>query len=397
MNRPWPARADTDVINALLNQIQHLPVTEFVTDDPQADLEAYGLQASAQTPSLTLVFSNGAKLTAVLQIGASPTNHPELAYARRQDPSNIVLVSREPFRAWQTDNTNFLDQHLISFPPTRIESIEAHGEDDFTARKMTNSQWKVQDARQQTFAADPDLMKDWLDGLGGIPTAIEKTVVADLSPYGLTKPALRYAINFGARAGTNLTAHVEFGTNQMNQVFERRTDEDFVNTVALDQFDRLPNASWQLRNRRIWSFETSNVLSVTVHQLGGTRKFVRDPDGAWTFAPGFKGPPFINSSEMEEAVHRIGQLTAVYWDGHGDSNLERFGFAKVDHNIEFEVKRPSGTETLRIEFGIPSPYSHPYASVVQNGQRLIFEFPADLYENFVEHDLTVPAALRYRP
>lgn len=81
----------------------------------------------------------------------------------------------------------------------------------------------------------------------------------------------------------------------------------------------------------------------------------------------------------------------------GDDSLERFGFAKADHNLEFEVKRPNGVETLRIEFGGRSPYTHPYASVVRDGQRLIFEFPADLFENFVEHDLTIPAALRYHP
>jgi hypothetical protein len=395
MNRPWPARADSAVVNALLDQLQHSQVKGFVSDDPQADLEPFGLQSSPQTPGLTMVFSNGANLAAVLEIGGTPTNHPGLAYARRQDLSNVVLVADEPFRAWQADYTNFLDQHLISLSPDWIESIEAHGEDDFFVRKKTNGQWEVQG--RENFPADSELMKDWLSGLEGIQTAIEKTVVADLSPYGLSKPALRYSIKFGPQAGSHAVAHIEFGTNQNGQVFERRTDEDFVNTIALGEFDRLPYASWQLRDRRIWSFDTSNVLSVTIHQLGGTRKFLRDPDGNWTFAPGYHGPPFINAPELEEAVHRIGKLTAVYWDGHGDSHLEQFGFAKVDHSLEFQVKRPNGTETLRVEFGVPSPYSHPYASVVENGQRLIFEFPADLYENFVEHDLMIPAALRYHP
>ncbi|HEX4119252.1 MAG TPA: DUF4340 domain-containing protein [Verrucomicrobiae bacterium] len=394
MNRPWLARADSDVVNALLNELQHLPVVSFVSDDPQADLESFGLQSSPQTPTLTLVFSNGANLAAVLQIGASPTNHPEFAYARRRDPSNVVLVARGPFRAWQADNTNFLDQHLISFSPDWIESIEARGQNAFAVRKQTNGQWDVEAPHGKSFPADAELMKDWLEGLSGIPTSIEKTVVADLSPYGLSRPALRYSIKFGPKAGSRAVAHVEFGTNQNGQVFERRTDEDFVNTIGLDEFGRLPYASWQMRDRRIWNFATSNVISVTIHQLGGTRKFMRDPDGAWTFAPGYKGPPFINSPELEEAVHRIGRLTAIYWDGHGDTHLERFGFAQADHNIEFEIKGPNGSKTLRIAFGSRSPYTHPYATVVEDGERLIFEFPADLYENFVEHDLMIPAALR---
>jgi hypothetical protein len=81
----------------------------------------------------------------------------------------------------------------------------------------------------------------------------------------------------------------------------------------------------------------------------------------------------------------------------GDAPGREFGFAAMDFGLSLEVKRGDKTETCSIEFGGRSPYSYPYASVVRNGQRLIFEFPVDLYENFVEHDMTIPAALRYHP
>jgi hypothetical protein len=395
MNHPWQARAASARINNWLDWLSVLTVSKFVSDDPQADLEGFGLQTSPQSPDLTLVFSNGPTRTAVLQIGASPTNQPALVYAARPDVSGIVLVDRAPFRPWQGDYTNFLDQHFISGSPAWVESIEAHGEDDFAVHKTSNGLWEVQGA--QNFPADTTLMEDWLEALTNISTAIEKTVVADFSEYGLVHPALRYSIRFGPEAGSNALAQIEFGTNKTGQVFERRTDEDFVNTIGRDEFGRLPRASWQMRDRRVWSFESSNVVSVTIHQLGATRKYLRDPDGDWTFAPGYHGPPFINSPSLEEGVHRIGDLTAIYWDGIGDEALERFGFAQADHSLEFEVRRPQGVETLRVEFGGRSPYTHPYASVVRDGQRLVFEFPADLYENFVEHDLIIPAALRYHP
>jgi hypothetical protein len=415
MDHPVAARADSVKINNLLERLRQLPVSRFVSDEPQADLESFGLQTSPQTPYLTLIFSNGANRVALLQIGASPANDPALAYARRQDPSNVVLVVREPFRPWQEDYTNFLDQHFISLPPGRIESIEAQGDDHFVARKTTNGQWLVEGS--QSFPADSSLMEFWLSCLTNIPTSIEKTVVADFSEYGLAHPSLRYSIQFNPEAGSNAATQLDFGTNKNGQVFERRTDEDFVNTIGADEFGRLPRASWQLRDRRIWNFDSSNVVSVAIHQGGATRKYLRDPDGNWTFAPGFHGPPGINSFSLEEGVHRIGSLTAVYWDGLGGDSLARFGFppydhglkfedsgglgfwslwfAEADHSLEFEVRGQDGAETLRIEFGGRSPYYHPYASIVRDGQRLIFEFPADLYDNFVELDLSIPAALRY--
>ncbi|HEX3988812.1 MAG TPA: DUF4340 domain-containing protein, partial [Verrucomicrobiae bacterium] len=392
---PVAARADTAKITDLLENLQALPVSRFVSDDPKADLEGFGLQSSPQTPYLTLVFSNGPNRVAELQMGSSPTNAPGMVYARRLETSNIVMVARETLGGWQGDYTNFLDQHFISLSPGLIESIETHGEDDFIVRKNKSGEWKVEG--RENFLADGGLMEFWLSTLTNITTAIEKTVVADFTEYGLTHPALRYAIQFNPAVGSNSVARLEFGTNKTGQVFERRTDEDFVNTIGRDEFGRLPQVSWQLRDRHIWNFESSNVVSVTIHQDGATRKYLRDPEGEWTFAPGYHGPPFINTFSVEEGVHRIGKLTAIYWDGIGDDPSDHFGFRKVNHSLEFEVKRPAGVETLRIEFGVRSPYYHPYAAIMRNGQRLIFEFPADLYDNFVEHDFIIPAALRVHP
>ncbi len=392
MKVPLQARADSARINGLLRQLQQVEVRAFVSEDAQADMEPYGLQTSAQTPDLAFTFLQGTNVVAGLQVGASPSNHLELAYARRLDPANIVAVDREPFRAWQGAYTNFLDQHLISVPPSWVESIDVRGEDAFTVQKQSNGQWQVQAGT--SFIADALLMEDWLGGLTNIPTEIEKTVVADFSPYGLTRPALHYTVKFGPAAGGLPAAQIDFSTVHNDKVSERRADESSVNTISGGDFDRLPRVSWQLRDRSIWNFASSNVLSVTVHQLGGTRQYLRDPQGDWTFAPGYHAPPFINSPSLEEAVHRLGELRAVYWDGVGNDHLERFGFAEADHSLELAVKRPDRTETLRLEFGVRSPYSHPYASVVRDGQRVIFEFPVDLYENFVEHDLSLPAALR---
>jgi hypothetical protein len=370
---------------------------QFVTDDPQADLESYGLQTSPQTPDLDLSFWGGSNLTAELQVGASPTNQPTLAFARRQDPSNVVVIEREELRPWQGAYTDFLDYHFISQPPDSIGAIMVQGDGNFTVQK-TNGQWQVRAGT--TFPADAGLMQDWLAAFTNIQTQIEKTVATDLAPYGLTNPLLQYTLQAnegGAGPSNTVLAQIQFGANKSGKIFERRPDESFVNLVSPDDFDRLPRAAWQLRDRRIWSFDSSNVVSLTIHQQGATRKFLRDPEGEWTFAPGYHGPPWVNWPALEEGVHRLGQLSAVYWSGVGDAGGQDFGFAKMDFGLALEVKRGDQTEIDSIEFGGRSPYSYPYAAVVRNGQRLIFEFPVDLYENFVEHEMTIPAALRYHP
>jgi hypothetical protein len=394
MRHPLSARADTPKINDLLIRLQTVSVIAFTNDNPQADLDPYGLQISDTTPELALSFLDRTNLVAGLQVGRSLTNFPDFAFARLNDPGNIVVVAREPLKPWHAPYTNFLDQHFISLSPGLVESIAVQGDDDFVVRKQTNGQWVV--AAGKSFPADATLMEYWLAGLTNVPTEIVKTVVTDFSPYGLTNPVLQYTVRFGPEAGAQTEARIEFGTNQTGNVFERRLGEDPVNTVSPGDFDRLPRVSWQLRDRQVWSFASSNVVSVTVHQLGGTLAYLRDPDGNWTYAPGFNSQVRINSPALEECVFRLGQLRAIYWDAVGDQPDDHFGFAKTSHEVEFEVKHGATNEIFRIQFGDRSPLIHPYASVVRDGQRLIFEFPADLYGNLVEPNLTLFTA-RYHP
>jgi hypothetical protein len=394
MRHPLSARADTPKINGLLSRLQTVSVSAFTNDDPKADLDPYGLQTSDTTPELALSFLDRTNTVAGLQVGRSLTNYTNFAFARRNDPGNIVVVAREPFQPWEAPYTNFLDQHFISLSPGLVESITVRGDDDFVVRKQTNGQWLVEAGK--SFAADATLIDYWLAGLTNVPTEIVKTVVTDFSPYGLNHPALQYTVRFGPEAGAQAEARIEFGTNQTGNVFERRLGEDPVNTISPGDFDRLPRVSWQLRDRQVWSFESSNVVSVTIHQLGGTLTYLRDPDGNWTYAPGFNSQVGINSPALEECVFRLGHLRAIYWDAVGDEPQDRFGFAKTSHEVEFEVKHGDTREIFRIQFGDRSPLIHPYASIVRDGQRLIFEFPADLYGNLVEPNLTLPTT-RFHP
>ncbi|MGP8200106.1 MAG: DUF4340 domain-containing protein [Limisphaerales bacterium] len=399
MKKPVAARADSARINELLQRLQGLRVRQFVSDDPKADLEQYGLQASPQSPDLDLSFWAGSNLTAQLQVGTSPTNQPGLAFARRSDPGNVVVIDREALRPWQGAYTNFLDYHFISLSPDAIGSIIVQDDEgQFAVQKQSDGRWQVRAGT--TFPADAGLIRDWLASFTNIQTQIEKTVATDVAEYGLTTPLLQYTLQAAdgvAGPSNTIIARIEFGAGKNGRIFERRPDESFVNLINPEDFYRLPRAAWELRDRHIWTFETSNVVSLTVHQLGGTRKYLRDPEGEWTFAPGYHGPPGVNWPGLEEGVHRLGGLSAVYWSGVGEAQGRDFGFTKMEFSLSLEVKRGGKIETCSIEFGGRSPYSYPYASVTRDGQRLIFEFPVDLYDNFVEPYMTIPAALRYHP
>jgi hypothetical protein len=393
MSKPLPrARADTSKINNLLSQLQNVQISGFVPEDPQPDLDTFGLQSTENTPELELSFLNGSNKVAGLQVGSSVSNYPAYAYARRVDPGNVIVaVAKELLKPWQAPYTNFLDPHFISLSPSLIESIAVRGDDDFEVRKRTNGLWMV--AADKSFAADADLMGYWLAQFTNMPTQIAKRVVADFSDYGLSHPCLQYTLRFSPEAGAAGETRIDFGSNQAGTVFERRLDEDFVNSVSSNDYYLLPRSSWELRDREVWNFASSNVISVTIHQRGGVLKYLRDPDGNWTYAPGFSSQVPLNSFATEACVFQIGRLRAIYWDGVGEEHLERYGFPQADYEVAFEVKQGGTNETYRLQFGTRSPtHYHPYASVVRDGQRLIFEFPAGLYDNLVESNLTLYTA-----
>ncbi|MGZ5566730.1 MAG: DUF4340 domain-containing protein [Limisphaerales bacterium] len=392
LQTPLQARADTPKIDELLKGIAGVKATTFVTDDPK-DLEPFGLQPSSTT-NFDLAFVRGTNAIFDLRIGLSPTNQTNLVYVQRSDTTNVMLVPKAPLLAWQAAYTNFLDPHMVSVPPPLIDGIQVHGSDNFKLERKADQTWQVVGA--ETFQADDELVQGMLDTFVGAQIEREKTVVADVAAYGLKPPLAQFTLRSSAIGNPPdyAVAHLEFGTNNTDRVFERSTEEESVNSIGRGEFDRLPRASWQLRDRRVWSFEGKQVTSITIHQEGYLRKLIRDPFGQWTFAPGYSG--MIKQDSLEETLNRMGELKAYYWSQRGDANLDRFGFNETDHRVTFEVQNGDRKETYAIAFGKPSEHMHPFATVMREGQRLVFEFPLPIYYEFVRNDLTIPPAFRIR-
>jgi hypothetical protein len=399
MTSPLQHRADTPKIDALLARLQELTVSNFVPDGAP-ELDASLLQGPTPSPVLELTFLRDDSKTNIaldLKMGASPTNNPKLAYARRLSPANVIEIARDPLLPWEGSYTNFLDYHLTSLSPALIDSIQVAAGEKFTVQKTANGSWVVTGA--ETFPADALLMQGWLSALTNIEVAIPYLVEADLASHGLDTPILQYKLTYAPAAGqTNPTVTqllFGVGTNQPGIFFERRPDEQSVNTISSEQFSRLPGACWELRDRSIWNFETNQVEGIEVHQRGTELKFRRDAQQQWRLARGPDGLLVIPAA-IEETVYRMGRLRAIYWSGVGEDHLERFGFDETDCRISFQINRGGQMETNTVQFGRASPHLHPYASVERDGRRLVFEFPLDLYD-LVTTYLGLPPNFRQTP
>jgi hypothetical protein len=396
--KPLSTRADTPKLGFLLHQLGQTRITQFVTDDPNADLEAYGLQP----PARELVFSQGTNDLAALQIGRSPANAPALIYIRRTETTNIVTVARQAIEPWLADFRAFCDRRMMVFPPDGVNRIEVRGDQNFAVQREGTNQWRI--VEPYPAPADPVLVLELLENLAEMQfIRYEREVTTDFAPFGLTPPKRQFVLrgaptNAPAGATNQLLAQVDIGLPVPSETeaafYGRRSSENSVVTLFVS--DRLPRAAFELRDRRLWNFSTNQIASIMIEQLGETRKLVRQGPVKWALAPGSPGElaPLKNFT-LEEAADRLGSLRAARWVARGEDQLARFGFATVDHRVTVDLQPGVKPARYTIRFGRRAPGGGAYAAVQLDGQPepVVFECPASLYE-FVQSDLTIPPAAR---
>jgi hypothetical protein len=302
-----------------------------------------------------------------------------------------VLVARHAIEPLLAGFREFCDRRLMVFRPDIVERIEARAIETFALKRQSNQVWRIVEPFQAE--ADRVLVMEMLGNLGMLEfVEFEKEVVTDFANYGLDPPRRRYAL-LGAAASprggaTNqVLAQVDIGNATGYKFYARRSTENSVVTM-LDN-GRLPQAAFHLRDRRIWSFSTNQVSSITVQQAGRTRKLLRTGPVQWANAPGSEGP--VNPLSVEEAAYRLGQLRAQSWVACGEDQLARYGIPAIDHRITIELAGTERLEAYSIRFGRQAPSGLPYASVEVSGLPgpVVFECPA-LISQFVQSDLVIP-------
>src|SRR5207249_12134623 len=194
--------------------------SQFITEDPKADLEALGLRP----PELELAFGQGTNVLARLQFGK--TNDAGQVYSKRLGLDTVVTVSNDLVAPWRSSVNDSRAQHLIS-PDRVVESIEIVGPETFSLQRQTNDAWRV---LPQNIPADGSLVTDLLAVLSGaaIDFVQDKVTESGLTEYGLAAPVRRYILRSApgpAGAGTiRPRAELMFGSQRGDREFVRRME-----------------------------------------------------------------------------------------------------------------------------------------------------------------------------
>lgn len=373
MVRPLAARANGDYITKAIQQLKTAGVSQFITDNSNADLTAFGLQP----PDLDLWLSNGTNDVTAIYFGKISTNDPTQVYAKREGWNAVVTTPKQPMLPWYGTVNDFRDPYLLELtaPVAEIEMIGPNTNHFFLQRQGENG-WKIPG---ETFPVGADSVQYLIQTLANLRVSdFVKDVVtpADWPAYGLDKP-WRQIILRSAIGDTNaVIAQLLFGNVNTNAVFVRRADEDFIYAISPENFNRVPaGPAWQFRDHGIWNFSETNVTQITVRQNGKILKMLHNGINEWSLATGSQG--VINPPALEEVAHDLGNLDAYAWISRGVSNPARFGLNPKNLSIAVTLK---DGQALTVDFGSQLSGETSLAAVTLDGEKWVFVFPPALYQ-----------------
>ena len=278
---PINARANHPKILNVVSQLSQWQVKRFLPEAPKTNLSDYGLQP----PEMTLSFASGTNDIAVVQFGKNPTNDSSVVYCRTLPYSTIFLILKEQLDILRSSYVDFRDQRLISMPLQIVDNIEIKGSENIILEKHANSNWFI--SSPFSAPADPDLMNQFLGNLSTLPICeFVKDVVTDFSEYGLTQPSfslvLKSSLTNNPTTSTNqIREEVLLGNTTSNKVYARISTDNSVYGVRSSDVKKLSVLAYQLRDRRIWDFQTNQVTSMTISIRGDSRKILRNSSGQW--------------------------------------------------------------------------------------------------------------------
>ncbi len=389
ITNPLQARADTVFVDEVLEALQSSRVTRFVTDSPGGDASPYGLQPS----EVELGLKRGTNEVLTLRFGKPVTNEVNLVYAQIAENRSILAVDKLVSDLLKSPIAQFRDRQLLPFPVADARRIEIQASETFAMEKHPDGSWWVGGKTQ--FRADKELVKSILDHLSGLEIVeFLSDVVADYAPFGLTIPARRYRVMIPSATGsaTNVVAaDLAVGTNLVDRIVVRRTDESSVYAAKLSDVLKLPHSAYQVRDRRIWEFSGTNVTAVTISQKGRVLGLARSQNGSWSMPQRLQG--LMELAAILETLYRLGQVQAVNWVAQGPDALLRLGFDEQAYEIKIEALHGKETQTHLIRFGMRTPHRNVYAAAVFDGEWTVFEFPGDLFKDVASY-LNVPETVK---
>lgn len=387
ITKPLEARANSPLIESLIQKVLDTQIQAYVADYAGAQLEAYGLNQ----PQAELAFGMGEVDQMTLRFGPVTQENPDLCLVYRLPQENVVLVDRQLVDDLQAPFVAFRDVRVMDLNPSRIGSVDIKSEASYSIVQSTEDEtWRIIKG-EENFRGDNALVRHFLTSLVSLEIVeFHSDVVTDYSLYGLDPARERIVLNpkpDASTEGVEPLMELAFGTNLLDRVLFRRMDEKSVYAIGIGDYQRIAIEPFKLRDRKIFNFEEEEVTKVVIRNKGREHVLERSGAGGWKLGTASQG--IVEIEALKETLRRLGQLVAESWVEKGRDRLNLFGIGPESHTVTLSLLKNGETTEKTLVFGNLSPLKRPYTATEIEGETYLFEFPSSLHY-YVESHLAVP-------
>ncbi|HUY13148.1 MAG TPA: DUF4340 domain-containing protein [Terriglobia bacterium] len=320
------------------NFLQSLATTEVseVVDPHPASVKDFGLDPAAETID---VASTGKPQKFTLLLGdMTPTG--EGVYAQVAGNPQVVELPETAHSALVQTLFDLRDTHVVTLPADQLQKIQAEaGPNSYTLTKNPEGVWEL------------DLPPAVRAGSYSIETMVDKLRTANMSAVvsedkkndaqdGFEKPALRLTLT-----GSGGTQIVVLGKKDGDVYDAMNSGLDPVFTVTQDFLTLFQKSPDELREKKLWSWETYDVKHVDI-QTPKDRYVFDKQNGQWKeTSPQSKA---VDAGKMETFLSDLNDLRAESFPKAKPGDFTPFGLDKAGYSIKVTFGDKNQTETVNL-------------------------------------------------
>lgn len=248
---PIEVKADSGKVVDLIRSLTEEQIEAFLEEPPaNVNLKQIGLQPPRG--EIRLILEGEAETTLLL---GSKKKGGEV-YAQRHGDEGVLELKEAFWKALPSHVADLRDRTLLALDREKVEQFELQSPKGQAVLKKIDGRWKI--VQPEEALADQRMVEDLLWELD---RARIKEFVADapktLKPYGLDTPPV--TIRFSDQAGTPLTSLALNSAPKAEGTYARVGDRPSVYLVDAKLYEQLDQGPFDLRSRRLLSFETWDV------------------------------------------------------------------------------------------------------------------------------------------
>jgi len=362
MEQPVNSPADQMVVRQLIQRMQLARIVQIAADAGEGE------------PDATVRLTKGEESVIELEF-RKPNDEEPAVLVQHSGRGTVVIQDDGLLSLLRLPHDQFREHAVFRRPLHEVTSVTVDTINKFTVAKKPDGDWQVTEPKQ--FPADALLVNAMLTNIRNaqvIDFIKDGAVAADFKNHGLANPWLNLELNGTSSAAGRWREKIAFGTVDALRVAARANDEPAIIGLPREQAILLPKEAFKLRERRLWAFSTNQVATVTVTLDNEPTRFARLPNSTWRTADN-KPLDQIQSAMLEEAVYRMGVLSAVDWVAEGQPAMEAAGIRPGANQLAAEVDTADGPRRFTLEFGNNGPLGRTRVMTDQYDKPTLFSAP----------------------